>query len=132
MRRSDRSDHGFTLIEVVIAMAILGSGFVILLETHYGSLRLFSSAQDEAIAASLLQSAVGQAEQAVLEGHTEGEGEFGARFPDYQYTFTATQPDKDNVPGLYKVVVTLRGPLDSDEVTFLVYDGNQVQLDGST
>lgn len=119
---------GFTLIEVVVALAILGTGMVILLEAQYASLVLFDSAQEEATMSIFLESVIGEAERDVLAGNTDGEGDFGGRFPDYSYTFKATQPDEDNAPGLYEVVVEVHGPIDSREMIFLTYFSDQEQI----
>ena len=119
---------GFTLIEVVVALAILGTGMVILLEAQYASLTLFDSAQQEATMSIFLESVIGEAEREVLAGNTEGEGDFGGRFPDYRYTFKANQPDEDNAPGLFEVLVEVHGPIDSREMKFLTYYSDQEQL----
>lgn len=121
---------GFTLIEVVVALAILGTGLVILLETHYASLRLLDDAQQEVFIASLLESVIGEAEKEILLGNETGDGEFGRRYPGYSYSFEGIQPDQDNVPGLFEVVVTVRGPSLQRDVTFYVYDATQLTEGG--
>jgi hypothetical protein len=69
-------------MEVVVALAILGTGLVVLLETHYGSMRLFADAQEQAITDTLLVEAIGTAELSVLTGDRTGGGEYGLRYPD--------------------------------------------------
>ncbi len=121
----DCGEGGFTLIEVVIALGILGAGMVILLETHLASLRLLDDAQEQVFVSSLMETVVGAAEQEVLFGSVEGQGDFGQRYPDYSYSFEAVQPDEENVPGLFEVIVRVQGPVEQSEMTFYVYDSNQ-------
>ena len=128
LENSRAHQGGFTLIEVVVALAILGTGMVILLESQYASLMLFDSAQEKATMSIFLESVIGEAERDVLAGNTEGQGDFGGRFPDYSYTFKANQPDADNAPGLYEVVVEVLGPVDSREMKFLTYYSDQEQI----
>lgn len=127
--RHNLANEGFTLIEVVVALAILGTGMVILLESQYASLVLFSEAQEQATMNMFLESVVGEAEREVFAGNTEGEGDFGSRYEDFDYVFTAIQPDEENAPGLYEVTVEVRGPEDSRELKFLLYESNQVEVD---
>ena len=118
---------GFTLIEVVVALAILATGMVLLLETQYATLKLFDEAQELATMQLFVQQAVARAEQAVLTGEADGDGDFGERFPDFSYRFSATEVSQDEVPGLFEVQVAVRGPLDEVELRFMVYDGHQEQ-----
>lgn len=116
---------GFTLIEIMVALAILATSVIILLDAHYGSLSLFSQAQDEALMQACLQQAVGQAEVDVLAGKLSGGGDFGARNPDYSYTYTAELVDATQAVPLYHVKVTVTGPLDEAAMETFVYNITQ-------
>lgn len=116
---------GFTLVEVLAALAILGGGLFILLETQYVTLRMFSEADEVATFQSLLERAIGDAERAVLTGESSGEGDFGLRYPEYAYSYHAEAIDQTELPGLYEVVVKVMGPEDEVELRLLVYDGSQ-------
>ena len=65
-RRS--GEEGFTLIEVLMALAILGTGLFVLLETHSASLRLFGQAQEMETMRIFVEQVVGESERAVLHG----------------------------------------------------------------
>lgn len=121
-----RGSAGFTLIEVVVALAVLGVAVFALLESHYASLSLFTDAEEQAIADLAVNQAVAHAEEAILSGKQEGSGELGARFPEYSFTFSAKQPDQTETPGLYEVTVTVTGPDLERTVNYLVYNGEQV------
>lgn len=130
VRRSQRragNEAGFTLIEIVIALAILGAGMFVLLESHFASTNLFASAQESAALSALIERAAGQAEAAVLAGESAGQGEFGARFPDYTYEFEAAAVSAEDFPGLLEVTLTVFDPEESTEITFYTYDGVQVE-----
>ncbi len=118
--------RGFTLIEVVVALAILGTGVVILLESHYGTMNLFVTAQDSANAEYVVGQALARAETEVLSGTLKGDGELGPALADFSYTFEAAAQDEVETPGLFEVTVTVHGPNLDQTVNYLVYNGAQV------
>ena len=108
-----------------MALAILGATVVVLLDAHYGAMRLFSDARDEVLMQGFLERAIGQAEMDVVNGTLTGAGNFGKRHPDYSYTYTAALMGVDSVP-LYTVTVTVTGPGDETKsLTELVYSTNE-------
>lgn len=127
MRSSKR--EGFTLIEVLVALAILGTGLFVLLEAQYASLTLFDQAQEEVLMRLFMAQAIGWAEAEVHSGENGGEGDFGDRYPGFGYSYVASETDKEGMPGLLEVVVRVRGPLDEREMKFFLYDGNQVETE---
>jgi prepilin-type N-terminal cleavage/methylation domain-containing protein len=94
-----RTQAGFTLLEVVAALAILGGALLVLVDMHYGSMRLFDGARQAVIMQSLTERALGRAEMEVMAGKLEGSGDFGKRYPDYSYTFQATPMTPDSSSG---------------------------------
>jgi prepilin-type N-terminal cleavage/methylation domain-containing protein len=118
-------NRGFTLIEIVVALAILGTSLVMLLEIHFGAMDLFSKADETTTLRILTESTVNDAERDVLAGNTSGEGDFGRRFDGYTYRYEATQVDPQNTPGLFEVKVNVAGPADDRDMTFYMYDGQQ-------
>ena len=126
--RAHRShqEAGFTLLEIVVALAILGTSLVILLETHYAGMSMLADAQDTAFMQELIQIAVAESERGVLEGNDAGEDEFGKQYPGYSYTYAAVQVDEQNQAGLFDVTVTIRGCPEAQQMRFFMYDGNQV------
>lgn len=117
---------GFTLIEVVVALAILGAAVVMLLESHYGTMNLFVTAQDAATAEYVVNEALANAEREVLSGKASGEGGLGPAFEGFGYSFSAELQDEVETPGLYEVTVEVFGPSLEKTVTYLVYDGAQI------
>lgn len=123
--RNRSSRDGFTLIEVVVALGILASAIVILLESHYGSLQLFDAAQDIAFTDQLMQHAIGESERSALTGALSGDGDFGARFSDYTFRFEAEPVSPEELPGLLEITVLVEGPSGTREMQYLLYNVNQ-------
>lgn len=121
-RRTRGGRAGFTLIEIVVAVSLLGGVMLVLLETHYRTLQLFDSAREHVLVRNFLSQAVGRAETEVLAGNLAGNGDFGKRYPDYAYSFEAQQTGQGFVL-LYDVLVTVTDPEgESHEIVFMVYD----------
>ena len=106
-----KHNSGFTLIEVMVALAILGMAVIVLMDTHFTSLRLLDDARNEAIMMEFVESALGQSELGVISGKLTGSGNFGKRNPDYKYTYSASQSSTSkSSSSLYEVTVTITGP----------------------
>jgi general secretion pathway protein I len=120
-----RSRCGFTLLEVMIAISILGSAMFLLMQSQYGSLVLFSETQDAALMEILAQQGSSLAEMKILTGKDSGSGDFGEAYPGYTYDYRASLIDEVEVPGLLEVEFSIFGPDTTNEFIFRVYDGVQ-------
>ena len=113
---------GFTLVEVLAAVAILGSALFILLSTHHGALRLFEAMNSSVVETQMLERAVGEAEFGVLTGELTGSGEFEGRFAGYAWSYQGTAiggTEESPIP-FYQVEVTVRNP-DGEDQTLSFY-----------
>lgn len=124
-RASSFSRNGFTLLEVMIALSILGSAMFLLMESQYGSLVLFSETQDAALMEILAQQGTSLAETEILAGEESGSGDFGEAYLGFTYDYTAVLIDEVEVPGLLRVEFAIHGPDITNEFVFRVYDGVQ-------
>ena len=113
---------GFTLLEVLMALAILGLALVVLLEGHHTALRLNQELTEEIVMRQLSESVVARAEVGVLSGNFSDSGDFGNRYPGYSWSFEAFEASDDELVLLYSVDVSVRGPEEERTLTFYVYD----------
>lgn len=113
---------GFTLIEVLAALAILGTALFVLLSAHNGALRLHQEIGDAATWRHLTESAVAMAELEILSGSLEDAGDFGTRYPDFRWHYEALHSGSDASILLYQVSLTVRGPAEERQLQFFVYD----------
>jgi prepilin-type N-terminal cleavage/methylation domain-containing protein len=115
-----RRENGFTLLEVVLALGILGTAAMILIETHYNAVHMHTVVKDEVVMRGLLQQAVGIAELEVASGNLSDSGEFNERHPDFEYSFEAS-PLSEEYLGLHEVQVTVEGPNEERSLVFYVF-----------
>lgn len=121
---------GFTLVEVMIALAVLGTAIFVLLETHYGALRAQDTLRDEVQMRNLMSQAIGLAELAVATAKLSDNQEFGRRYPGFSYAFEA-QLVGESFPGLYDVLVRVEGPKETRErQIYLMTRDSQALLQG--
>jgi prepilin-type N-terminal cleavage/methylation domain-containing protein len=128
-------NRGFTLVEVLAAVAILGGALFILLNTHYGALRLHEEMAETVERQQLLERVVGDAEFKVLSGTLSDSGEFEGAYAGYSWSFegTPTGGTEETPIPFYQVNAVLRTPGgDEEAVTFYVYhiSSNEVVEDG--
>ena len=108
MTKRTENRTGFSLVELVAALAIFGIAVVAVLELTTTSLRATRVAEDGTRATFLAQAVLEEtlAEGLLLEG--EQSGEFGAEFPNASWRCIIEQ-DADN-DELYAVTVTVEWP----------------------
>lgn len=112
--------NGFTLVEIMAALAILGLAMFMLLQAHYGSLRLFEESRRQVLIRELGAKAMGIAETELTAGNAVGSNEFGKRYPQCKYRFEAA-PVSETFPNLYELRVEIEGPDWSRELQQLVF-----------
>lgn len=117
-----RRTAGFTLIEVMAALAILGTALFVLLDAHYAALRMNTMMSEEVSMRQFVESVASWAEVEVSAGNLAGAGDFGKRNPDYTWEFSATQESDDESVLLYSVEAKVTGPSEERLLKFYVYD----------
>jgi prepilin-type N-terminal cleavage/methylation domain-containing protein len=85
----DRSSRGFTLLECMVAMAILATVLVVLLENHAASLRLSETSRKYSVAINLARSVMNDLEVQVWPDIGSDQGNFEdtypGLFPDFRW-----------------------------------------------
>ena len=120
--KTTSSKEGFTLIEIMVAIAIIGTSLMILLDAHYNAMILFANARDEALMQGFLERVLGQAEVDLLAGNLEGSGDFGERYPGYSFSYTAQPVDKEQTVPLFEIVVNVQGPDEDRSMNLIVFN----------
>ena len=101
------SRQGFTLLEVMIAMAILAIVLVTVFHSQSQSIAMANESRAMTTLALLAQSRMAEVEgqQNLSTGQTSGK--FGDDFPDYTWTAGITQPQGPGSSYLRKIEITV-------------------------
>ncbi len=105
------ADTGFTLLEVLVAVAIAGMAIVMLLQAHSGSMALYEKCREMVIAQHLIRELISGIEVSGYPGDIEKEGDETERFPGFTWRLTCKTLGSD-WPGVYEVAVTVKGPVE--------------------
>lgn len=119
-RRRLRPD-GFTLMEVMAAVAILGTAMFVLLDAHYTAMRLNEILTEEVNLRQLAETVIAKAEVEVLAGQLTDAGDFGPRYEGYSWSYEALLVGNDPLIPLYGVSASIRGPAEERNYKFMVF-----------
>ena len=102
---------GFTLIEVLIALAILSLAGMALVDAHLGSMHLWGRSRESVVARELLQQMMAEAEIEGVSGSKYDQGEI-EEGPSAGYTWEIESGgfEQANLSALYEVVCTVTAP----------------------
>lgn len=99
MRHIERNS-GFTLLEVMVSVAIISIGLTALLGSHSQSVSLASEAKFNTTAALLAQGKMAQFELEGIQDISNESGDFGEEFPDYRWELQVSGID---LPGYQEI-----------------------------
>jgi general secretion pathway protein I len=100
-----RLDGGFTLLEVMIAMAILAISLVAVYQSQSQSISMATNARFLTTASLLAQNRMAEVDAADLQKTASGNGNFGEDFPDYFWQVEIG--DVEGIALLKRIVVTV-------------------------
>ena len=127
-RAAGRTTSGFTLIEVVVAMAVVAIAFTALLGLHVRSLRLAAREQTYTQALLLARTLLAEAELEPLPAPGASTGDFEARFPGRYPGFLWQRTVNDTgFPGTREIIVRVQpgdDPQASAELTLYLRGEN--------
>jgi general secretion pathway protein I len=115
---------GFTLLEVLVAVVILGSTLVVLLGTVNRNLVLASDSKNLSIARMLAQNKISEIELAGYPDNTNEEGEF-EDFPGFKWYLSVTPLNISSLETdikLVKLLVTWNDDQQDFEITLAMSD----------
>jgi general secretion pathway protein I len=98
------SSRGFSLLEVMIAMAILAISLVAVYQSQSQSLSMAAGARFLTTASLLAQSRMAEIDAADPRGVTAGNGDFGEDFLDYHWQVELEQTE---IAVLKKIILTV-------------------------
>jgi len=119
--RVHKHGHGFTLVEVLAALAVLGTALFVLLDAQYTALRVNQVINEEVALRQFTEGVASWAEVQVAAGQLAGEGDFGNRYPGFTWSFNAVQESEDETVMLYNVEASIKGPAEERSLQFYVY-----------
>jgi len=116
--------RGFTLLEVLIALAILSVAGMALVDAHLGSMYMWGRSRERVVARELLQQMMAEAEIEGLSGgkYDQGEIEEGPN-KGYTWEMESGTLDQSDLSALYEVVCTVTAPSGRKyKLTYIRYD----------
>lgn len=102
------SEKGFTLLEVMIAMAILAIALVAVFQSQSQSISMAGNARFLTTASLLAQSKMAETETIAMRNIKSEAGDFGRDFPDYAWRITVKGTDIGSIKKIELVVTNNR------------------------
>jgi general secretion pathway protein I len=112
-----RPKNGFTLLEIMAALAIMATALVALLGTHLTSLDLAYRHKEQTLAAMLAQQKMGESLTIPFDELSSDSGDFAPDHPEIEWEMEVSDADIEN---LKEVRVVVRMPDDTFELESLV------------
>jgi general secretion pathway protein I len=97
--------EGFTLLEVLVAVAILAIAMVAILKANVQSLETLTKSRETSTASLLAASKLAEIEAAGIANWSELQGDFAEDYPDYVWEVETSSTE---VEGLVRVVVMVQ------------------------
>ena len=114
---AQRPKNGFTLLEVMAALAIMATALVALLGTHLKSLDLAYKHKEQTLAAMLARQKLEETLTVPFDDLNSDSGDFGSVYPDVEWETEVSEADIDN---LKKLKITIKMPSKNFEIETLV------------
>lgn len=104
---TQRANRGFTLLEVMVSLAIIATVLVTLLGTHLMSLNLAQKNKEQTMMAMLARRKMEELFTIPFESISNDSGDFGPEYPTYEWEVSVEKADIDN---LKNVKITVSSP----------------------
>ena len=103
--RSSNKTSGFTLIEVLVAVAILAIAMVAILKANVQNLDALTKSRETTTASLLAASKLAEIEAAGVANWGESQGDFGEDYPEFTWQVETTSTE---VEGLERIAVIVQ------------------------
>ncbi|MEE8541302.1 MAG: prepilin-type N-terminal cleavage/methylation domain-containing protein [Desulfobacterales bacterium] len=114
--------HGFTLLEIMVAMAIIAIVLVAVYKMHHQTIDMNNAASFHTRAPLLAQKKIAEIKSRTLNDIADDEGDFGEDFADYHWQVTVEDVESellgDAARRLKKIDMTVSH--DQDEMTYQI------------
>ena len=87
--------HGFTLLEIMVAMAIIAIVLVAVYKMHHQTIDMNNAASFHTRAPLLAQKKIAEIKSRTLNDIADDEGGFGEDFPDYHWQMTVEDVESE-------------------------------------
>ena len=91
--------RGFTLLEVMVALAVLATTLTVVYQLHGHTMMISGSARFHNLAPMLAQSKLAELEQGSYKDLADTSGDFGEDYPGYQWSVQIEDVESDLVTG---------------------------------
>jgi len=102
----NRSNRGFTLLEVMVALAIIATALVTLLGSHLISLNLAYAHKKQTLAAMLARQKMEENRTIPFDSLASDEGDFGPAHPGIKWEMEVEEAEMENLKKV-KIIVKL-------------------------
>ncbi|MCG6944695.1 MAG: type II secretion system minor pseudopilin GspI [Deltaproteobacteria bacterium] len=99
------SAQGFTLLEVLVAVAILAIAMVAILKANVQNLDSLTKSREMTTASLLASSKLAEIEAAGVANWSESQGDFGEDYPEFTWQVETTSTEVD---GLERITVIVQ------------------------
>ena len=108
--KNSKSFAGFTLVEVMVAVVVLGIGISSILALIGQTTKAVGVARGITIQTALARLAMVEIENQYWNkkaDEVDNSGDFGSEFPDYRYEVEIIEDVDEEVPALHEVILTV-------------------------
>lgn len=122
--REKRTDRGFTLLEVMISIAIIAIAFVVLLGLRNNDIAINEYSRNLTMASILAQRKISEIELGGFPDLGETGGDFGQELPGFRWT-EIVSPTPFDFAREIRVKVSWKSGGREDDVEFITYMANE-------
>ena len=115
LERPNELSSGFTLLEVLVAVAILAIAMVAILKANVQNLDALTTSRETTTASLLASSKLAEVEAAGVANWVESQGDFGEDYPDYSWQVETSSTEVEGLERI-AVIVQRRGGVAGREV----------------